>query len=318
MKSFFRQLRFAAMGAFFVFSSAASQAESPIAGIGPTGPVVKLPGQYDFTEGPAYDGSRFVYFTNIPASRIMRFDTTTPDVAPEVFVEPSMMCNGLMIDGAGKLIACRMETGELVAFDVASKKVTSLASQHEGKRFNACNDLVIDKTGGVYFTDPRYRAPEPWPQGKEAVYYRNVKGEVARIADGFVAPNGIILSPDETKLYVIPSMESKMYVFDVSAPGVIQNRRVLCELKQPAGKDSTGGDGLTIDTLGNLYITTHLGLQVFSPEGKALGIIEIPEKPANVTFGGPDMSTLYVTAVKGFYAVPTSAKGHRFTGTVNP
>jgi gluconolactonase len=294
------------------------RAESPIDGLGPIGEVVKLRGKYQFTEGPAYDGSRYLYFSDIPANRIMRLDTTVKDGEPEVFIEPSGMCNGLMIDGEGKLLGCRMESGQLVAFDVKSKQPTSLAAQNEGKRFNACNDLVIDKTGGVYFTDPRYRAPEPWPQGKEAVYYRAADGSVSRIADGFVAPNGIILSPDESKLYVIPSMESAVYVFDVTAPGTIANRREFFSMQQPEGQKDKGGDGLTMDVKGNLYITTGIGLQVVSPEGKLLGIIPVPEHPANATFGGPDMSTLYVTARTGLYSFPMSVQGHRFTGTVKP
>ncbi len=120
------------------------------------------------------------------------------------------------------------------------------------------------------------------------------------------------------KLYVIPSMESTVYVFDVTGPGKIENRRVLCELKQRDGEKDKGGDGLTIDVAGNLYITTGLGLQVVSPEGKHLGIIAVPEHPANAAFGGADMSTIYITARTGFYSVPMSIKGHRFTGTVKP
>lgn len=298
--------------------SASAQADGPIAGIGPTGEVIKHPGSYSFVEGPAYDGVRYLYFTDIPANRIMRLDTTQSNAEAEEFIKPSGMCNGLMIDGDGKLIGCRMETGELVAFDLKSKQAVSLASQHDGKRFNACNDLVIDKSGGVYFTDPRYRAPEPWPQGKEAVYYRSATGRVTRIADGFVAPNGIILSPDESKLYIIPSMESTVYVYHVTSPGNIADRAKFCELTQPEGKRNVGGDGLTIDTAGNLYITTALGVQVVSPEGKVLGIIAVPEHPANATFGGSDLSTLYVTARTGLYSFPMSSHGHRFSGSVKP
>lgn len=297
---------------------AVAMAAEPIDGIGPTGPVAKLPGTYQFTEGPAYDGQRYLYFTDIPASRIMRFDTSKPDLAPEEFIQPSMMCNGLMLDGAGKLIGCRMETGEVVAFDLVSKQATPITKGYNGKRFNASNDLVIDKTGGVYFSDPRYRAPEPWPQGIEAVYYRDSNGKVTRIAEGIVAPNGVILSPDESKFYIVPSMESNLYVFDVESPGKLSNKRVLFQFAQPANQKDKGGDGLTIDSAGNLYVTTALGLQVVSPAGKLLGIIEIPEQPANVTFGGAELSTLYVTARTGFYAVPTKAKGHRFSGIVKP
>ncbi len=92
----------------------------------------------------------------------------------------------------------------------------------------------------------------------------------------------------------------------------------MCELKQRDGEKDKGGDGLTIDVAGNLYITTGLGLQVVSPEGKHLGIIAVPEHPANAAFGGADMTTIYITARTGFYSVPMSIKGHRFTGTVKP
>jgi gluconolactonase len=295
---------------------ASTLAGDPIPGIGPVGPTVKVAGNFQFTEGPAYDGARYLYFSDIPANRILRWDTTHPSQVPEVFLEPSGMCNGLMLDGQGHLLGCRMEFGEVVAFDLKSKQPLPLATQHQGKRFNATNDLVIDKTGGVYFTDPRYRAPEPWPQGKEAIYYRTPQGAITRLDDSFIAPNGIILSPDESRLYVIPSLEATMYVFDILEPGRLGPRRPFCQLDQPSGQSGKGGDGLTIDDQGNLYITSALGLQVFSPQGQRLGIIDVPEQPANVTFGGPQNATLYVTARTSLYAIPTSAKGHRFQGPV--
>lgn len=301
---------------FIVLAPSIARPADTIPGIGTFGEVAKIAGGFEFTEGPAFDGKRFLYFTDIPTNRIYRLDVTVKPLAtPEVFLEPSGTCNGLMVDGEGRLIACRME-GEIVSIDTANKKVTTLVGMHSDKRFNACNDLVIDRAGGVYFTDPRFRSPEPWPQGKEGVYYRSASGETKRLADDFLAPNGVILSPDESKLYVIPSMDSKMYVYDVVSPGVLKNRMTFCELSQPPGKKNGGGDGLTIDANGNLYITSALGLQIFNPSGKQLGTIPFPEQPANVTFGGVDNSTLYVTARKGLYAIATPSKGHRFIGKV--
>ena len=193
-------------------------------------------------------------------------------------------------------------------------KRTVLTGSYEGNRYNAPNDLVIDKQGGVYFTDPRFRAPEPWPQGKEAVYYRKPSGEVVRLIDDLKAPNGVILSLDEKTLYVIPSMSKEMMAYPVEAGGALGAGKVFCTLKQPADRDNTGGDGLTIDSKGNLYITSALGLQVFNPQGETLGIIEFPQQPANVTFGGKENKTLYVTARTGVYAVEMQAEGHRFSG----
>lgn len=275
------------------------------------GKVVELFGGFKFTEGPAYDG-KHLYFTDIPNNRIMRTDLKG---SLETFMEPSGHCNGLMFDGNGLLIACRMD-GELIAIDTETKKVTTLSSTYQGKRFNACNDLVIDETGGVYFTDPRYLAPEPWPQVKEAFYYRSSKGEVTRLGDDIVAPNGIILSPDEKTLYVVPSMQKQVFAYTVTAPGKLEDKRVLYEIKQPKDKENSGGDGLSVDDQGNLFITTDLGVQVVSEEGKLLGIIEFPEQPANCAFGGSDMKTLYATCRTGLYAVEMPFTGHKFPGEI--
>ena len=294
--------------ALFLLSSTAIAADA-IPGVGPVGDVKKVHSGFAFTEGPAADADGNLYFTDIPNNRIHKMDSSGQ---VSVFVEPSGHCNGLMVVGR-RLLACEMD-GRLKEFSLDDKKETVLADKHEDKRFNAPNDLVIDQSGGIYFTDPRFRAPDPWPQGKEAVYYRAADGKVTRLLDDRKAPNGIILSPDEKTLYVIPSMEKQMWSYPVEAPGKIGSGKVLCELRQPKGSDNGGGDGLTVDTAGNLYITSGLGVQVVSPDGKILGVIEFPEQPANVTFGGPNRRTLYVTARTSLYSVEMEATGHVFPG----
>lgn len=289
-----------------------AEQDSKIPGIGPVGKPVKLFTDFKFTEGPAFDLKGNLYFTDIPDNKIYKVNSKGK---LSVFLEPSNFCNGLMLDGANNLLACEMD-GRLVSINLKNKKVTPLATEYQGKRFNAPNDLVIDRTGGVYFTDPHYRAPEPLPQGKTAVYYRSADGKVTRLVDNLKAPNGVILSPDEKTLYVIPSMQKEMWAYPVTSPGKIGKGRVFCTLQQQEGykEPGRGGDGLTIDTKGNLYITSGLGLQVFSPEGKLLGIIPVPEKPANVTFGGKDNASLFITARNSLYRIDTKAKGHRFPG----
>ena len=287
-------------------------ASDPIAGIGPVGNVTKIHGGLEFTEGPTSNGHGVLLFSDIPANRIYRL---TNEAQPSVTFEPSYHSNGLMFDGAGILCICEMD-GRVTARNLETGKRYLLAGEYEGKRFNACNDLVIDRQGGIYFTDPRYRAPDPWPQGVEAFYYRSPEGEVTRLGSDLAAPNGIILSPDEQHLYVIPSAQKEMMVYPIESPGKLGKGRLFCALQQASEGGNGGGDGLTIDTRGNLYITTGLGLQVYSPAGKLLGIIEVPEHPANVTFAGPDRRTLYVTARTSVYAIPMEVRGHRFSGVV--
>lgn len=307
-----RSIPIAGLATWLLATALGAAEPPPIAGVGPTGPIVKVRGDFQFTEGPAADRQGNLYFTDIPANQVRKLDATG---AISVFLEPSGHANGLMVDGAGRIIACQMD-GRLVAIAARTKVLEILADTHEGKRFNAPNDLVIDRTGGVYFTDPRFRAPEPWPQGIEGVYYRDARGRVTRVAENPNAPNGVILSPDEKTLYVIPSRQKEMLAYPVDGPGKLGQARVFCTLEQPEGRDNTGGDGLTVDTNGNLYITSALGIQVVDPAGKLLGVIAFPEQPANVTFGGPAMKTLYVTARTSLYSAEMEATGHVFPGVV--
>ena len=122
-------------------------------------------------------------------------------------------------------------------------------------------------------------------------------------------PTVSVCPPAENVLYVIPSRQAEMLVYDVIGPGKIANGRTLCRLKQPQGKDNTGGDGMAVDVEGNLYITTNLGVEIISQSGKHLGLVAFPQQPANVTFGGADRKTMYVTARTGLYRVAMPIAG---------
>jgi len=285
-----------------------ANAGEPILGIGPAGEIQQLHTGFAFTEGPATDGKGNLFFSDIPNARIHKIDATGE---LSVFTDESRHSNGLMFNAAGELVACEMD-GQLAAWNVDSKERRVLIDKSDGKRFNAPNDLVIDRQGGIYFTDPHYRAPDPWPQGKTCVYYLSAEGKVTRLIDSLVAPNGITLSPDESTLYVFPSGDSTMRAYAVQSPGQIDEGRDYFTIKSADGKTAGGCDGVTIDTQGNLYLTTKLGVVVVSPAGVQLGIIELPEHPANVTFAGPEGKTLYATARKSLYVVPMHSQGHRF------
>jgi len=282
--------------------------------------VKQVASGFKFTEGPVSDGKGNVFFTDIPNNRIMGLNTSN---SISTFLENCGSCNGLAIDGKGELIACRMD-GELIGIDLDSKAVRVLSKDYQGTRYNACNDLVIDRTGGIYFTDPRYKAPEPWPQVVEAFYYRSADGLVNRLGSDLLAPNGIVLSPDEKTLYVVPSLQKEVVAFDVESPGVLENRRVFCELRQKDQTGNKGGDGCAVDIEGNLYVTTDIGIQVYSPQPQSigntlsnyLGVIELPEIPANCGFGGSNGKTLYATCRTSLYAIPMPYAGHVFPGKV--
>lgn len=261
---------------------------------------------YKFTEGPAVDSQGNIYFTDQPNNRILKWSAATQKVG--TFLEPAGRSNGLEFDRDGKLIACADEKSELWSIDPETKKITVILKDFEGKRFNGPNDVWVDPAGGLYFTDPFYKRDywqnrEKPDQAKQRLYYLPKGANTPVIADEtLVQPNGIIGSPDGKTLFVADIGDKKTYHYQIGKSGELSDRKVFCEM---------GSDGMTRDSAGNLYLTGK-GVTVFDKDGKKLGEIPIPESwTANVTFGGPNMKTLFVTAMDSLYTLEMTIPGDR-------
>lgn len=251
-------------------------------------------------EGPAADPHGNLYFTdqNDRPGKIYRVD---PAGRLCLFNGNSNRAHGLKINAQGEIVACQI-SGQVVAFSPDGSSCRVLTSSYQGRRYNAPNDLVIDRCGGIYFTDPFYDAPRPAPQGVEAVYYIAPSGQVTRLIDNLLLPNGITLSPDGNTLYVVPSLERHVVAYPVLAPGLLGPGRQFCRLVFSGLPFFPVGDGCTVDACGNLYVATFSGVQVFDPCGGMLDFLCVPERVTNVAFGGPDRRTLFITAGHSLYA----------------
>ncbi|WP_158633672.1 SMP-30/gluconolactonase/LRE family protein [Tautonia sociabilis] len=275
------------------------QVAETIPAVGPTGPMTHVATGLVFTEGPASDADGNLYFSDVRGNTIYKIAL---DGTLSKFLEDSQGCNGLMVDPAGKIIACQGGAKRVIAIDPDSKEITVLADSFEGQPFDRPNDLVLDRAGGVYFTDP----------GPGAVYYIDAERNVSRILSDLPRPNGVLLSPSGKTLYVLPSGAPDVLSYPIESPGKPGAKLVLCQLRQAAGAPPRGGDGLTVDSRGVLYLTQPAlsSIQVVAPNGNTLGFIRVPEAPSNCAFGGPDGTTLFITARTSVYSVPMEAKGH--------
>ena len=259
---------------------------------------------YSFTEGPAVDPDGNVYFTDQPNNQILKWSVENGEV--EVFMKPAGRANGLYFDNQGKLLAAADEKFELWSIDIEGEKEV-LLSQFEGKNLNGPNDIWVDPNGGIYFTDPYYQRPY-WDRSakeieQERVYYIP-KGsrEPVVVVDDFVQPNGIIGSPDGKKLYIADIGDKKTYSYNIQDDGLLTNKRLLAGM---------GSDGMTLDNKGNVYLTGD-GVTVFNPNGEKVLHIPVPQDwTANVTFGGKDQKTLFITAMNSLYTLEMNVKGVR-------
>ncbi|CAN5870556.1 SMP-30/gluconolactonase/LRE family protein [soil metagenome] len=284
-----------------------------------------------FLEGPAEDVDGRLYFSDIAGNRILCMD---PTGAVSVFRADSGRTNGNTFDAQGRLISCegteqaRDGRRRLVATDMKTGAVTVLTDRYEGKRYNSPNDVCADAQGRIWFTDPYYGPDRDLlEQDAEAVYRIDPDGSVTRVLKQpeIERPNGIAITPDSKTLYVVdshsrPGGHRKIWAFDVEESGALSGQRLMYDFGR-----GRGGDGLRLDVQGNLWIaggiarprhdgeTTDVppGVYVLSPAGDLLGRIPIAEDlVTNLTFGGPDRRTLYVTAGRTVYKIPVAVEGY--------
>jgi gluconolactonase len=267
------------------------------------------------TEGPIALPDGTMVFCETILGRVAKVDQSGRE---SVFVDATHANgpNGLSWDPQGRLLGATTAAGHMgvqVIYPAGSEAV--LADKFEGKPFVRPNDLIADKKGGVYFTDP---ANVPNPPSPPAVYYiAPGGGKVIKVADGIEFPNGVSLSLDEKVLYVNDTQGEYVLAFDIQKDGMLRNRRNFAkyeDLTITGGKVNGGGDGFTIDTKGRVYAAAGGSVQVFSPRGALLGKIPFARRPQNLAFAGPDMKTLYVVGGGTVFKVQMTAQGIKSRG----
>ena len=287
-----------ALTGFVIASSPFASAESVVA---PGAKLEKLAGDFQFTEGPTCDTSGNVFFTDQPNNRIMKWSV---DGKLSTFLQPAGRANGMYFDAKGNLIACADEKNELWSI-TPDKKVTVLIKDYQGKYLNGPNDVWVAPNGGMYLTDPFYKRPwwdhDTMALDGEQVYTLSPDGKkLTRVTNDLKKPNGITGTPDGKKLFVADIGADRTYAYDIQPDGSLTNKALFC---------AKGSDGMTIDEKGNMYITGK-GVTVFDKTGKQIEHIDVAEPwTANVSFGGKDHQTLFITASKSLYSIRLAVKG---------
>lgn len=287
-----------------------------IAGVVAAGTKIELIKEgFTGTEGPIALADGGFVFTETQANRITKISA---DGSTSTYLDNTNGSNGLAFNTKGDLITVQVLDPK-VGIIAPANHVKVLADNFEGTPFVRPNDLVVDKKGGVYFTDSGSapRAPDatgPVPTPRPAVYHITPAGKLQRIANDIERPNGIQLSRDEKTLYVANTGGEYVLAYDIAADGSIGARKNFAKLggfeKTETGP-SSGADGLAIDADGRLFVASTLGIQVFSDKGEALGTIALPKKPQNLAFAGVDKKTLYIVGRGAAYKIATQTVGFK-------
>ena len=278
------------------------QPSSPDQGVtAPDATLTPIADGFQFTEGPAVDQGGDVYFTDVATSRIYKWSQGRQ---PAVFRSDTGGANGLFVDAKRNLLACEGDRGRVVAIDPKGRP-TVVADKYAGKRFNKPNDLWIDPKGGVYFSDPIYGRAEKTQDGEHVYYISPDRRQVLRVINDMTRPNGLIGTPDGKTLYVTDHGAGKTWRYSISADGRLTGKRLFADV---------GGDGMTIDAEGNVYLAER-GVLVFDPEGKRIQTIDVPTRPTNVCFAGRDGQTLFITARTAVYSIRMRVRGALPSGT---
>lgn len=265
--------------------------------------VTLLQGGFKFLEGPVWQDGRLI-FSDIPADAMYAW---SPEAGVKAYRSPSFRSNGNTLDLQGNLVSC--EHGSRVVSVTVDDERKVLLDRFNGKLFNSPNDVVVRNDGSVWFTDPPYglpadkRAELMEQEGKYVFCFDPNDGSLSKVASDFDMPNGLCFSPDEKRLYIADSGKPKhVRVFNVHGK-TLEGGEVFARIEPGVP------DGMRCDEHGNLWTTAGDGIHVYSPDGELLGKVLCPETPANTCFGGPNGTTLFMTAKTSLYAVETKVKG---------
>jgi gluconolactonase len=261
--------------------------------------IEKVSSGFRFTEGPAWSREGYLLFSDVPNRKILKFIAGQPT---SVYRGDSNGANGNAFDSQGRLYTCESLTRRVTRTDKRGR-IEVLAEKWEGKRLNAPNDIVVRRDGHVYFTDPAFGDQADHRElDFYGVYHISPHGELGLVARSRGRPNGITLSPNGRILYVADTDGRNIRAFDVDRNGEAANERVfISAIEGPP-------DGIRTDEKGNLYVAAKR-LSVYTPEGRPLASIDLPETPSNCQFGDADLQSLYITARTAVYRIRLDVKG---------
>lgn len=287
--------------------------------------VEKLADGFSFTEGPVWHPDGYLLFSDPNTNTIYRYDPKNHNITVYMshsgytgadigeYGQPGS--NGLAIDKEGRLIIDQHGNRRVVRIEKKGP-VTILADNIDGKRFNSPNDVVLKSDGTVYFTDPPYGLPNFFNDNRKQLDYSGVfmikNGKVQVVSKDLGGPNGLAFSPDEKYFYVTNwdirdiHHTKTLWRYEVNADGTLKNGKVFYDFSFT--EDEEALDGIKVDKQGNLFVSAPGGLWILNAEGKLLGKIITPERPANMAWGD-DGKTLYMTAHTGLYKVRVNTGG---------
>jgi gluconolactonase len=285
--------------------------------------VEQLATGFRWAEGPVWFGDlRCLLFSDVPGNTIYRWDACSG--ATSVFRSPSQHANGHARDRMGRLVSCEHHTRRITRTE-HDGTITVLADRWQGRRLNSPNDIVCARDGSLWFTDPSFGIDSDWEGDRapsetpHAVYRWSEGGELQRVIDDLSAPNGLAFSPDQRVLYVVESRAEpwrRLWAYDVGADGALANKRLFAE-----ADDGGAYDGIAVDVEGNVWCgygsngragvaSAGLdGVRVLDAGGRAIGHVHLPERCANVCFGGEKGNRLFMAASHSLYALFLNTRG---------
>ena len=268
-----------------------------------------------WSEGPVWNAAgRYLLWSDIPNNRILRWDDTDGSVS--VFRQPSNNSNGHTVDRQGRLVSCEHQTRRVTRTELDGS-ITVIADSFDGKRLNSPNDVVVKSDGSIWFTDPTYGILMDY-EGDRAdqeqdgchVYCVTPSGEIARVADDYLKPNGLAFSPDESTLYIAdtgithtPGGPKHIRRHRVNDDGTLSGGDVLAECTEGLF------DGFRIDTDGRIWTSAADGVHCLTPDGALIGKIKIPELVGNVCFGGAKLNRLFICGTTSLYSAYLNVNG---------